>query len=227
MSTWLLPWGGKLHRGRGVRSSTVATRLRPNDPRLDAAEFRGDWCWQENTNGEEIFRSGACKLEAGSLSIDRMPLDTNHLSCVFDSGTASEQTLNMRLLCNDFDEKQPSVYGARAQATVRQEDRAHHRADGSTVIEARHPRPSGRVAVILSNCQSCCARRDCLPNASASGISCTPAVGSALLAHAGSGLADTVDHYPTCATAHTGFRDRTVGLMQLHERRCLCSASEN
>jgi hypothetical protein len=28
-------------------------------------EFRGDWCWQENTNGEEIFRSGACKLKAG------------------------------------------------------------------------------------------------------------------------------------------------------------------
>ena len=21
-------------------------------------EFRGDWCWQENTNGEEIFRPG-------------------------------------------------------------------------------------------------------------------------------------------------------------------------
>ena len=24
-------------------------------------EFRGDWCWQENSNGEEIFRPGACK----------------------------------------------------------------------------------------------------------------------------------------------------------------------
>jgi hypothetical protein len=24
-------------------------------------EFRGDWCWQENTNGEKIFRTGACK----------------------------------------------------------------------------------------------------------------------------------------------------------------------
>ena len=24
-------------------------------------EFRGDWCWQENTNGEEIFKPGACK----------------------------------------------------------------------------------------------------------------------------------------------------------------------
>ena len=49
-------------------------------------EFRGDWCWQESTNGEEIFRPGACKFKAGSLSIDRMTLDTGHLSCVFDSG---------------------------------------------------------------------------------------------------------------------------------------------
>ena len=35
-------------------------------------EFRGDWCWQEKTNGEEIFRPGACKPKAGSLNIDRM-----------------------------------------------------------------------------------------------------------------------------------------------------------
>ena len=75
-------------------------------------EFRGDWCWQENTNGEDIFRSGACKLKAGSLSIDRMTLDTSRLSCGFDSGTASDSTLKMRMLCTDFDEKQPSMYGA-------------------------------------------------------------------------------------------------------------------
>jgi hypothetical protein len=75
-------------------------------------EFRGDWCWQENTNGEEIFRSGACKLKAGSLSIDRMTLDTGRLSCVFDSGAASDGTLNMRLHCSDPEEKQPSMYGA-------------------------------------------------------------------------------------------------------------------
>ena len=42
-------------------------------------------------------------------------------------------------------------------------------------------------------------RRSVILNASASGISCTPAVGSALLAHAGSGLADTVDHYSAYA----------------------------
>ena len=75
-------------------------------------EFRGGWCWQENTNGEEIFRSGACKLKAGSLTIDRMTLNTGRLTCVFDSGTMSDGTLNMRLHCSDPDEKQPSMYGA-------------------------------------------------------------------------------------------------------------------
>ena len=34
-----------------------------------------------------------------------------------------------------------------------------------------------------------------LLNANASGISSTPAVGPTLLAHAGTGLADTVNHY--------------------------------
>ena len=75
-------------------------------------EFRGDWCWQENTNGEQIFRSGACKPKAGSLNIDRMTLDMGRLSCGFDSGTASDGTLNMRMLCTDPEEKQPSMYGA-------------------------------------------------------------------------------------------------------------------
>src|SRR5262245_57541714 len=75
-------------------------------------EFRGDWCWQENTSGEKIFRSGAGKPRAGSLSIDRMTLDTGRLSCVYDSGTASEGAVNMRLLCFDPDEKQSAMYGA-------------------------------------------------------------------------------------------------------------------
>ncbi len=75
-------------------------------------EFRGDWCWQENTNGEQIFRSGACKPKAGSLNIDRMTLDMGRLSCGFDSGTASDGTLNMRMLCTGPEEKQPSMYGA-------------------------------------------------------------------------------------------------------------------
>jgi hypothetical protein len=75
-------------------------------------EFRGNWCWQENTNGEQIFRPGACKLKAGSLNIDRMTLDTGRLSCVFDSGTASDDTLKMRMHCTDSEEKQPSIYGA-------------------------------------------------------------------------------------------------------------------
>jgi hypothetical protein len=72
-------------------------------------EFRGDWCWQENTKGEQIFRPGACKPKASSLSIDRMSLDTGRLSCVYDSGTANDGTLNMSLLCFDPDEKQPSM----------------------------------------------------------------------------------------------------------------------
>ena len=67
---------------------------------------------QENTNGEEIFRPGACKLKPGSLSVDRMTLDTGYLSCVFDSGTASDGTLKMRMHCTDPDEKKPSIYGA-------------------------------------------------------------------------------------------------------------------
>jgi hypothetical protein len=75
-------------------------------------EFRGDWCWQETAKGEEIFKSGDCKLKAGSLSIDRMTLDTGRLSCVFDSGTAKDGTLNMRLHCSDPEEKQPTMYGA-------------------------------------------------------------------------------------------------------------------
>ena len=59
-----------------------------------------------------LFRPGACKHKTGSMSIDRMTLDTGRLSCVFDSGTASEGTLKMRMHCTDSEEKQPSTYGA-------------------------------------------------------------------------------------------------------------------
>ena len=75
-------------------------------------EFRGDWCWQENANDEQIFKSGACKLKTGSLSIDRMTLDRGQLSCLFDGGATSDGILNMRLYCSDAEEKQPSMYGA-------------------------------------------------------------------------------------------------------------------
>ena len=75
-------------------------------------EFRGDWCWQENNTGDRIFRPGACKLKAGSLSIDRMTLDTGRLSCGFDSGAASEGTLQMRMLCTDPEDKESLMYGA-------------------------------------------------------------------------------------------------------------------
>ena len=69
-----------------------------------------DWCWQEKANGEEVFGPGACRLKSGSLSIDRMTLDTGRLSCVFDSGTASDATLKIRMHCTV--QKQPSMYGA-------------------------------------------------------------------------------------------------------------------
>ena len=48
----------------------------------------------------------------GSLSIDRMTLDTGRLSCGFDSGTASDGTLMMRLLCADPDDKESLMYSA-------------------------------------------------------------------------------------------------------------------
>jgi hypothetical protein len=75
-------------------------------------EFRGDWCWQENTNDEQIFKFGACKLKSGALSIDRMTLERGQLSCLFDSRTTSDGILNMRMHCSDAEEKQLSMYGA-------------------------------------------------------------------------------------------------------------------
>ena len=75
-------------------------------------EFRGDWSWQENTNDEQIFKFGACKLKSGSLSIDRMTFERGQLSCLFDSGTTNDGLLNIRLHCSDAGEKQPSMYGA-------------------------------------------------------------------------------------------------------------------
>jgi hypothetical protein len=65
-----------------------------------------------------------------------------------------------------------------------------------------------------------------LLNASRSGCSYTPAVGSGRLAHTGSGPADAVYHYPARAAAHTSLRDHVVGLMDRRERHCLRGASE-
>ena len=79
---------------------------------------------------------------------------------------------------------------------------------------------TGGSRSILPTCELL-RQRSVLLNASASGISCTPAVGSALLAHAGSGLADTVDHYPARPTAHTGLHDHVVRLMNRRERYCM------
>jgi hypothetical protein len=73
-------------------------------------EFRGDWC-QDSTK-DNIFKSSGCKLKTGSLTIDRMTLDTGRLSCGFDSGTASDGTLQMRMLCTDPEDKESLIYGA-------------------------------------------------------------------------------------------------------------------
>ena len=69
--------------------------------------------------------------------------------------------------------------------------------------------------------------RPALLNANASGVSYTPSHCSALLAHASSGLADTIDHDPAHATAHTRLRNRAVRLMYRRERHCLRSGSES
>ena len=80
----------------------LKSERKPPDPRMEKAD-------------EQVYRCswpGACKLKPGSLSVDRMSLDTGYLSCVFDSGTASDGTLKMRMHCTDPDEKKPSIYSA-------------------------------------------------------------------------------------------------------------------
>src|SRR6516162_1140085 len=83
-----------------------------------------------------------------------------------------------------------------------------------------------RIALNIAKQPELLQRRLVLLNANASGISRTPTVSSALLAHPGSGLADTVNHYPACATPQTGLRDHAVQLMSWRERHCLCGRSE-
>ena len=73
-------------------------------------EFWGDWC-QESAK-DNIFKPGGCKLKTGSLSIDRMTLETGRLSCGFDTGTASDGTLQMRMLCADPEDQESLTYGA-------------------------------------------------------------------------------------------------------------------
>ncbi len=75
-------------------------------------EYQGHWCLQENTQGVEVFKTGDCKLKPGYLTIDRMTLDRSRLSCAFDSGTADDDALKMRMLCTSPEDKQSSIYGA-------------------------------------------------------------------------------------------------------------------
>ena len=103
----------EVYRGRSVVSGTVAARQRPDDPCLYPRGVSGRLVLAGEHQGGEDLQSGACKLKSGSLSIERMTVDTGRLSCVFDSGTASDGTLNMRLHCSGLEEKQPSMYDAR------------------------------------------------------------------------------------------------------------------
>jgi hypothetical protein len=73
--------------------------------------------------------------------------------------------------------------------------------------------PGGRLQQHLSSWR--------FGDANASLMSCAPAVGSALLAHRGSGLADTIDHYPADATALTDLHDHTIRLRQRRRSHCL------
>ena len=97
-------------------------------------EFRGDWCWQETAKGEEIFKSGDCKLKARSL--EHRPHDPRHgrLSCGFHSGAATEDTLNMHMFCTD-----PRISSRRRTVPTRRcrlaRNRTDHRADVSTVTK--------------------------------------------------------------------------------------------
>ena len=98
------------YRGCSIRSSTMATGPGSGHRRLDPGGVSGRLV-PENTK-DNIFKPGECKLKAGSLSIDRMTLDTGRLSCGFDSGTASDGTLQMRMLCTDPEDKESLIYGA-------------------------------------------------------------------------------------------------------------------
>ena len=53
-----------------------------------------------------------------------------------------------------------------------------------------------------------------------------PSRTAARVAHDGSGHAGTVDHYPACATAHTGLRDHAVNLVASNtiSAAAICSA---
>jgi hypothetical protein len=107
----------------------------------------------------------------------------------------------------------PDRYIALVEQPVSRWRRGHDLAPRHRTISNRY-----RIAANIAKLPELLKRRSVLLNASASGISRTPAVGPALLAQAGSGLADTVYHYPACATAHTGLRDHAVGLISSRER---------
>jgi hypothetical protein len=83
-----------------------------------------------------------------------------------------------------------------------------------------------RIAANIAKLPDLLRRRSVLLNADAPVPSCASAHGSALLAHASSGLADTINHDPAHAAAHTGLRDHAVRLMNRRERHSLRSESE-
>jgi hypothetical protein len=88
-------------------------------------EFQGDWCWQENTDGEQVFRPGACKPKAGSLSIDRTTSPILRFRQRVDERRNPQDADDLRR----FRGKGNSDLRCPARATARQEDRTHRRAD--------------------------------------------------------------------------------------------------
>ena len=98
-------------------------------------EFRGDWCWQEKTNGEDIFRPGACKPKAGSLSIDRMNSRHGPPILRFRQWDGERRHPQDADALRRFRGKASVDIRCPAQATAWQEDRTHYGADGSTVIQ--------------------------------------------------------------------------------------------
>ena len=100
-------------------------------------EFRGDWCWQENTNGEQIFRPGACKPKAGSLK--HRSHDPRYGPPVLRFRQWDSERRHPQYADALHRSRGKATVDVRcpAQATTWQEDRTYHRADGSTVIDRR------------------------------------------------------------------------------------------
>ena len=96
-----------------VRSGTVATRPRPGDPRLDPGGVSGRLVLA----GEQQRRGDlqAWRVQAQGWFLEHRSHDPRHGPPIvrFRQWDGEDGTLNMRMLCTDFEEEEPSMYGAR------------------------------------------------------------------------------------------------------------------